>query len=118
MTYAADPQQRDQILDDARKLLDWLEAHPDLPITATGIEVSLSISEDTDDAETEELQRIAAAAGVDITNVRGKTAGPDDTHRYAVYQIGKVRYRAAAVAAATMAAHDEHVANCRYGVAS
>lgn len=113
MTYSATPQQRDQMLDDARRLLDWLVAHPDLPINATGIKVTISVSEESDDAELAVLRDIAASAGVPITDVSGKEPSEDETHLYAKYAVGKVCYEATAIKQVAMDAHHAH-ADCEW----
>lgn len=115
MTYAATPQQRDQIIDDARRLLDWLEAHPDLPINPPGIEVSVSIDEDSDEADQAMLRKIAASIGANITNVRGNAVTDEDAHRYVKHQVGTATYEAVAI---TQAAMDAHITRNAAAVAS
>lgn len=91
MTSIAGPEQRAAIIQGYRDLLDFLEAHPELPINELCNEVSVSIRGGDDAAERAEVDRIAAV--LDVT-------ASGDSHYQARRSFGPVGYRATAIASA------------------
>lgn len=78
---------RQQRLDDVRVLVDFLEAHPDVPIGNNGpAEFCVSASNDAEGMAT--LYAIAVALDGDLTH------NPDSTHHFATRQFGTAVYRA------------------------
>jgi hypothetical protein len=94
---------------DARALLDWLDAHPDIPMPTHGMKIHHAVTEADDATELAEVTRIAEAAGVAVTDTDGSPATDKTTHHHAVYSIGTCKYQAVAVTAAVMDAWNRHM---------
>lgn len=91
---------RAQVLADARALLDWLEAHPDVPVP--GFEWRRPVLGETDGEKLAELERIATAAGAPIVD-----AGSG--HRNVTHRIGSATYQATAIECTHMDAYERHM---------
>jgi hypothetical protein len=70
-SYHAQGAKRAQMLSDAHRLIDWLQANPDVPVWDYGFEVQCGV-------RTGELDHIAALAGEPIV---GRPAGRQVTRR-------------------------------------
>jgi hypothetical protein len=87
-------QRRTDIIQGYRRLLDWLEAHAEVPLNEVCNEISYSVLGDDDQSERAEVDRIAAALGVEPSGT---------VHYEARRAFGPVEYRATAVTSEAMA---------------
>jgi hypothetical protein len=98
MTNESQPHdQRKQQIADLRDLVDFLDAHPDLPVGNLQPGYHCLTSTD-DEAGMAELHRIAAILGTEVT-------GEGHTHRYARRRFGTWEYEAYYILREHMAAH-------------
>lgn len=89
---------RTEVLAGLREAIDFLEAHPDVPIALMSNQISFCVSEVDDAAQRAEVDRIAEALDVEPTG---------NTHYKAVKQFsGGVSYQATAVTSDEMARWD------------
>jgi hypothetical protein len=72
-----------------RKLADYLENHPDLPVKEYGFDLTVYAEADTDAAGRAEIDRIA-----DILGVTPVDNTPVGGHYIAVKTFGRIAYRA------------------------
>lgn len=99
MTNESQPlDRRQQQIADLRELVDFLDTHPDLPIS--GALGDYCIDGDDDTAGLAELRRVAAILDAEIT-----TNGPG-THHYVSRRFGTVGYRAFYILREHMVAYD------------
>ncbi len=96
---------RSEILADYRALLDFLDAHPDVPVRRNDLN-SYPLG-GNDATGLPELHRIAAALGVEVTH------NAQRSHFYAIRTFGRVSYQAAYVTDAYMAEYDEDIRYAR-----
>lgn len=102
--------ERDRSLDDLQALLDWLRTHPGVPVDRHGARIIYSILGHRGDvAGLAELSAIAEAAGVLVTDVRGRPVQPGETHHYVQVACGTASYEAAYVTREEMASHEAHM---------
>jgi len=92
---------RTQVIGGLRQLADWLDAHPDVPVSPFGWDVHVYPSYSASEAERRaEVDRIAAILGVPV---RDDTA--DAGHYTATRVFGRVAYEAVCVPDQRRAAH-------------
>lgn len=103
------------MIHDARALLDWLEAHPDVPMPNYGVQMAYSINGGSDATEMTELERIAVAAGVPVTGFEGRPVTDEDSHRRVAYRIGSATYKATSIRQSDMDAYNRHMDAFRKG---
>lgn len=98
----ADLLTRGKVLTGLRQLADWLEAHPDVPVAPFGWDLNVYTDRNggSDDAARAEVDQIAAALGVPVTDDTGS-----DGHYKAFRTFGLITYQAVHVPARRMAAH-------------
>jgi hypothetical protein len=90
---------RTKVIGGLRQLADWLDAHPDVPVSPFGWDLSIypQFAEDADRAA--EVDRIAAILGVDVTDQTG-----DGGHYIASRAFGLITYEAVHIPRARRAA--------------
>jgi hypothetical protein len=90
---------RTKVITGLRRLADWLDAHPDVPVPPFGWDLNVYTRTDDDAASRAEVDRIAAILGADVA---------DDTawggHYRTERSFGLVSYGAVHVPARTTAA--------------
>lgn len=94
----ATPTQRAALTAGLRALADFLDTHPEIPVCPHGAEIIFFPGGDDATARAE-IDRIAAALDVTPTGSRGG-------HYTAARAFGPIAYRAVAIPAAEMAAHE------------
>jgi hypothetical protein len=103
-------EERRRILAGYREMLDFLDAHPAVPVRASDPNNYYVLCDD-DAQGMAELHAIAAALDVELTHNASRT------HWYAVRPFGAVQYKAYHVSAEAMAEHHEAQAYARQRVA-
>jgi hypothetical protein len=98
MTHTTDPGARAAFTASLRKLADYLDKHPSIPVPKYGADISL-IVDDTDDGGREQIAQIARAMH---TKVNSRREGNVTTSR----SFGEVRYAATSISPQVMARHD------------
>ena len=98
----SEPTKREQQIADLRELVDFLDAHPDLPIGNNGIGREC-ITADDDDRGRAELQAIADILGAEVHLPAG--AGSYEVVR----RFGTIAYRAFYCTRETMQQHHEEL---------
>lgn len=98
-------EERTELLAQARDLIAWLEAHPEVPVAK--IEARYSVRGESDEAELAELAQISAAAGLPITGMHGEDPSEGD-HQYVRHGgwFDFASYQATAIPSANMARHE------------
>lgn len=93
-----DAARRAAALDGLRALLDFLDAHPDVPVQALGCRVTYCVPGHNDEVGLAELQRIAAVLGGDLRH--------RDEHHTALRSFGAVSYEATYIEREHMARYE------------
>lgn len=94
-----DHQRRVELLSDLRVLLNWLEAHPEVPLPRT-VEISCHVSHGSDEEGIGLLHAAARAAEVEVTYTA------DGAHHHATRSFGLASYDAVYVERQRMADWD------------
>jgi len=95
------PDRRAELIADLRRLADWLEANPEVPVGPYPyVELAHYPDREGDGASFAEVDRIAALIGVEV-EVSGR-----EGHRSARKVLGRASYRAVAVPDRAMAEHE------------
>ena len=95
----SDQERRKQVIDDLREMLDWLEAHPDVPLDRYGARLGYSISGEQDERGHRTVADIATALDSTV-----KTSG---SHHRATRSWGVATYEATYIDRDHMAEYSE-----------
>src|SRR5699024_2747884 len=98
-SYAADPATRATVITGLRALADFLEDHPEVPVSRYASGYLAYHPTGPDPAKRAEVARIATALDTTPTDLGGG-------HHVASRYVGPIEYRAVAIPAAEMAAHE------------
>jgi hypothetical protein len=107
MSFTTDPAIRQAFITGLRRLADYLDRHPAIPVPRYGAVIYLSASS-TDDGGCAQVSRFASQLGVPVP-VGVSSSG----HYEAARRFGPVDYRMTAISDAAMARH--HAADSYYG---
>lgn len=105
MKGLAEEKRRVELLSDARVLIAWLEANPDVPVDSIGI--TYHVPSGDDERGVAELHRIAAAMNAPVR------VEADGEHHIATTTVGRVGYRAVYIEREHMRRYDEHMKSYR-----
>ncbi|MCU7724576.1 hypothetical protein ODJ79_12685 [Actinoplanes sp. KI2] len=89
-------------------LADFLAEHPDVPADGGGT-VGYCVFADSDQAGIERVAEIAAALGVEVTDIGGGNPTAGTTHFLARRRFGPAVYEASYITNAWMADYDAHM---------
>ena len=101
MSMTTDPAAREAFITGLRDLADFLAAHPGVAVSQQKMQITLTAYGADDDAETQQIEAFAAAAGLDVTDDR-----PNGGQIQASRAFGPVTYRAFTYSHATLAESD------------
>jgi hypothetical protein len=88
-TIPGDLLHRAKVISGLRQLADWLDAHPGVPVSPYGWDLSIYPQHDDDTARAAEVDRIAAILGVTVTDQT-----PTGGHYTAARSFGLITYEA------------------------
>ena len=91
---------RAKVIGGLRQLADWLDAHPGVPVSPYGWDLSIYPQHDDDADRAAEVDRIAAILGVDVTDQTDQ-----DGHYTAARTFGLITYEAVHIPRRRRAAH-------------
>jgi hypothetical protein len=99
-TIPSDLLHRAKVIGGLRQLADWLDAHPGVPVSPYGWDLSIYPQHDDDAARAAEVDRIAAILGVTVTDQT-----PNGGHYTASRTFGLITYEAVHVPRRRRTAH-------------
>jgi hypothetical protein len=88
-TIPGDLLHRAKVTSGLRQLADWLDAHPDVPVSPYGWDLSIYPQHDDDAARAAEVDRIATILGVTVTDQTSQGG-----HYTAARTFGLITYEA------------------------
>lgn len=95
---------RAQKIADARALLDWLDANPDVPLTSNDIiQASYFVTNESDHTDESGEARIRAL----VEQIGGEYELSSGTHHYARRRFGTAAYQASYITSQAYADHNE-----------
>lgn len=95
---------RAQVIDGLRRLADYLDQHPDIPVNEYGWDLSDYTTRGTDAGERAAVDQVAASLGVPVRDDTG-----DGGHYVAARTFGRITYQFVHIPARRRAAHQAWV---------